>query len=198
MSGAEESRLQQAIAAFDRVNAEDPHLRVVDGSPRPRELVDAERLAAWVQRLEPEASEALRLAAHCQHLRRFEIPRSSFPEGRVGYLQWRTQLGRFHADSATSVLESLGYERPLIDEVRRINLKQNLHSNPDTQTMEDALCLVFLEFELEEFCAKHPPDKVIEVLRKTWKKMSPRAHGAALGLPFSAEALALVQRALAL
>ena len=196
MDDADQARFQRAIAAFDRANAADPTSLVVDGQARPRELVDAERLAVWIARLEPEASEALRLAAHCQHLRRFEIPRSSFPEGRVGYLQWRTRLGRFHADSAQSVLESLGYGPELIEQVRRINLKQNLHSNPDTQTMEDALCLVFLEFEFEEFRAKHAPEKVIEVVRKTWKKMSPRGHEAALGLPFGAESLALVQRAL--
>ncbi len=196
MSSTEATRFQRAIQAFDRANSEDPHTLEIDGQARPRELVDAERLAAWVERLEPGASEALRLAARCQHLRRFEIPRASLPEGRVGYLQWRTKLSRFHADGATSVLEELGYERPLIDEVRRINLKQNLHSNPDTQTMEDALCLVFLEFEFEAFRAKHPAEKVIEVVRKTWKKMSARGHEAALALPFGAESLALVQRAL--
>ena len=190
------ARFAQATEAFQRANAEDPHTLTVDGALRPRELVDAERLSAWVERLDPNASEALRLAARCQHLRRWQIPRSSYPAGRVGYLQWRTQLGRFHADAATQLLEVAGYERPLIDEVRRINLKQGLHSNPDTQTMEDALCLTFLEFEFEEFCAKYPTEKVLEVVQKTWKKMSPRGHEIALTLPLSAPSLALVVAAL--
>jgi Domain of unknown function (DUF4202) len=197
MDIADRRRFARAIEAFDRANAEDPHSLAVAGQARPRELLQAERLAAWVERLEPHASEALRLAARCQHIRRWQIPRSSYPTGRVGYLQWRTQLGRFHAETATRILEEAGYERPLIDEVRRINLKQNLRSNPDSQTMEDALCLSFLEFEFEEFCAKYPPDKVIEVVQKTWQKMSARGHEVALKLPLSPASLEVVTRALA-
>ncbi|HYQ00467.1 MAG TPA: DUF4202 domain-containing protein [Polyangiaceae bacterium] len=196
MAIADASRFQAAITAFDRENAEDPHTLNVGSVARPRELVDAERLSAWVDRLDPHASEALRLAARCQHIRRWHIPRDSFPAGRVGYLQWRTQLGRFHADTVTRILEGLGYEREVIDAVRKINLKQGLHSNPDTQTMEDALCLTFLEFEFDEFCTRYPAEKVIEVVQKTWKKMSERGHGAALELPFSAAAGEIVKRAL--
>jgi hypothetical protein len=196
MGVASAARFELAIATFDRENAEDPHTLEVAGVARPRELVDAERLSAWVLRLQPDASEALRLAARCQHIRRWQIPRESLPSGRVGYLKWRTQLGRFHADTATRLLEGLGYERELIDAVRRINLKQGLHSNADTQTMEDALCLVFLEFEFQEFCAKYPVEKVIGVVQKTWKKMSAKGHELALTLPFSPASLELVKRAL--
>jgi hypothetical protein len=190
------ARFQRALDAFDRANAEDPQHLVVDGVSRPRELVHAERLSAWVARLEPNASEPLALAARCQHIQRWQIPRDSYPLGRVGYLRWRTELARFHADTAASVLAGLGYERELIDAVRRINLKQNLHSNPDTQTMEDALCLEFLEFEFDDFSRKYSAEKVIEIVQKTWKKMSARGHALALELPLSAAALALVKRAL--
>jgi uncharacterized protein DUF4202 len=196
MAIVDAARFQAAISAFNRENSEDPHALSAAGVERPRELVHAERLSGWVERLAPNASEALRLAARCQHIRRWQIPRDSFPSGRVGYLQWRTQLARFHADTVTRILEGLGYERELIDAVRRINLKQGLHSNPDTQTIEDALCLAFLEFELEEFCAKYAAEKVIEVVRKTWKKMSAKGHEHALSLPFSAACLELVKRAL--
>jgi hypothetical protein len=189
-------RYERAIAAFDRANAEDPNSLAVAGVSRPRELVQAERLSAWVTRLEPAASEALLLAARCQHIRRWQIPRGSYPAGRVGYLQWRTELGRFHADTAARLLEEIGYEHDLIDAVRRINTKQGLRSNPDTQIMEDALCLAFLEHEFDEFSRKYPAEKVCEIVQKTWKKMSPRGHELALQLPFSAEALALVTRAL--
>jgi len=164
---------------------------------RPRLLVQAERLARWVERLEPEASEALRLAAHCQHLERWKIPRSDFPEGRVGYLTWRTELGRFHAKRAREVLAELGYDEATLGAVGHILTKQNLRSNHDSQTMEDALCLVFLEYELDEFMQKYPDeDKAIVILQKTWKKMSARGHEAALALPLGDRAKALVGRAL--
>jgi hypothetical protein len=167
-----------------------------DGAPRPRELVHAERLSHWVQRLEPSASETLLLAARCQHIRRWQIPRESYPSGRVGYLQWRTQLARFHAETAAQLLAEVGYEQRAIDAVRRINLKQNLRSSSDMMVMEDALCLSFLEFELDEFIAKYPAEKVIEVLQKTWQKMSARAREIALTLPLSSAGLELVTRAL--
>jgi Domain of unknown function (DUF4202) len=190
-------RFQMAIAAFDRANAEDPHTILTNGEQRPRELVHAERLSAWVARLEPNASEPLLLAARCQHIRRWHIPRTSFPTGRVGYLQWRTQLARFHAQTAQQLLEECGYEPELIDAVRRLNLKQNLRSSADMAALEDALCLSFLEFELDEFIAKYPTEKVLEVIQKTWQKMTERGHDAALTLPFSAAGLEVVTRALA-
>src|SRR5688572_4702692 len=151
----ESDRRSRAIAAFRALNAQDPH-RILDGGlERPKELVAAERLAAWVGRLEPAPSEALVLASHCQHLCRWELPRGDFPEGRIGYLTWRKALARRHADRAAETLRGVGYGEELIAEVRAINLKQGLHANPDTQTIEDALCLSFLEFELDEFAAKH-------------------------------------------
>jgi Domain of unknown function (DUF4202) len=190
-------RFQMAIAAFDRANAEDPHTILTNGEQRPRELVHAEHLSAWVARLEPNASEPLLLAARCQHIRRWQIPRASFPTGRVGYLQWRTQLARFHAQTAAQLLEECGYGPELIDAVRRLNLKQNLRSSADMAALEDALCLSFLEFELDEFIAKYPTEKVLEVIQKTWQKMTERGHDAALKLPFSAAGLEVVTRALA-
>jgi hypothetical protein len=197
--GDENDRRSRAIAAFRAQNARDPN-RVLDGGvERPKELVDAERLAAWVERLEPSASEALALASHCQHLGRWELPRGDFPEGRIGYLTWRKALARRHADAAAAILREVGYDEALIAEVRAINLKQGLHANPDTQTMEDALCLSFLEHELDEFALEHEDDKVVDIIRKTWGKMSERGHARALELapklpPRAAE---LVQRALA-
>jgi hypothetical protein len=192
-------RFTNAVLAFDRENARDPN-HVVDGGdggvPRPRELVDAERLSRWVARLAPDASEALRLAAHCQHIRRWEIPRSSYPEGRIGYLEWRKSLSRFHADRASEILRAAGYDDRTLERVRLINQKKGLKLDADVQTMEDALCLTFLEHELEEFAAKHTEDKLIDILQKTWRKMSERGHAEALGLPMSPSVRALVERAL--
>jgi hypothetical protein len=175
-------RFQRAIAAFDRENAADPTEVVLGGAARPRQLVEAERLSAWVERLDPHASEALLLAARCQHLRRWEIPRSDFPSGRVGYLQWRTRLARFHADEAENILRNVGYGDDDIARVRRINVKHGLRSEPDVQTMEDALCLTFLELDLEALSLKHDDAKIVDILRKTWRKMSPPGRLAALDL----------------
>jgi len=188
---------EKAIAAFDAKNAEDPVQVDVASVSRPRALVEAERLSEWVLRLDANASVALRLAARCQHLERWTIPRESFPPGRVGYLTWRTELARFHARRAGEILSELGLDAETIQAIQRINLKQNLRSSEDSQTMEDALCLVFLEHEFDAFVAKYPDEaKVVEILRKTWKKMSDRGHEAALGLPLSRRAHALVTRAL--
>jgi Domain of unknown function (DUF4202) len=197
MSDANDRR-SRAIAAFRAHNARDPNTLLDAGVARPKELVDAERLAQWVERLEPSPSEALALASHCQHLCRWELPRGDFPEGRTGYLTWRKALARLHADRAAEILRSVGYEAALIADVRAINLKQGLHTNADTQTMEDALCLVFLQFELDEFAQKHADHKVVDIIRKSWGKMSARGHEAALALASSlpSRAAGLVARAL--
>jgi hypothetical protein len=193
----DDARFQAAIAAFDAANAADPNRQVIDGVERPRTLVQAERLSGWIDRLDPSASVALRLAARCQHIERWTLPRSDFAPGRVGYLQWRTQLARYHAERAAEILRAAGFDDETIHAVRKINLKQNLRSSPDSQTMEDALCLVFLEHELEEFLEKYPdPSKATDILRKTWRKMSERGRALALGLPLSTEARGLVERAL--
>jgi hypothetical protein len=186
----DDSRFQAAIAAFDAVHVRDP--------AHPRALQEAERLSACVQRLDENASLALRLAARCQHLERWSVPRETYEPGRLGYLKWRKDLARFHADRAAQILRSVGYDEDTIDAVRRINLKQDLKQNSDTQTMEDALCLVFLAHELEAFLDKYPDEaKAVDILRKTWRKMSERGHAAALALPLSARGAALVGRALA-
>ncbi len=189
------SRFEAAVRAFDALNAEDPTLERAGGVERPRELLQAERLSAWIARLEPQASEELRLAARCQHLRRWEVKRTSYPEGRTGYLRWRKDLQHFHAETAARVLGEAGYDAARIERVRAINLKQSMKQDADVQTMEDALCLAFLEHEIEAFAEKHPPEKLVEILQKTWRKMSPRAHALALELPLRADLGALVSRA---
>jgi hypothetical protein len=191
------ARLQAAIEAFDRLNSEDPNTLDDGGARRPRELVQAERLSEWIRIVRPDASEALVLAARCQHLRRWEIPRERFPQGRTGYLAWRKELARFHADSAEAVLRSVGYDEDTIERVRHIVLKRGLKVDPDTQAMEDALCLSFLEHEFSAFAAKHPDEKVVDILQKTWRKMSERGRELAMGLELGARARELLEAALA-
>jgi hypothetical protein len=186
----DDTRFRAAIAAFDAVHARDP--------AHPRALLEAERLSACIERLDENASLALRLAARCQHLERWAVPRETYAQGRLGYLKWRKDLARFHADRAAQILRDVGYDEAAIAAVRSIVLKQDLKQNRDTQTMEDALCLVFLEHELEAFLDKYPDEaKAVDILQKTWCKMSERGHAAALSLSLSARGAALVGRALA-
>lgn len=189
------TRFDEAVRIFASANAADPTRLAVGGASRARELVRAERLVEWVERLAPEASEPLRLAAHCQHLERWKIPRSSYPEGRTGYLMWRKELGRFHADRSAEILRGIGYDEETIERVRNINQKKSMKVDPDVQTMEDALCLSFLEHEIDEFAAKHPDDKVVDILSKTWRKMSERGHAEALRLSYSERVSTLAKQA---
>src|SRR5688572_3785647 len=189
-------RFQRALALIDEENSRDPNHDVVSGQPIPRELLYSQRLTDWVLRLEPNASEALRLAARSQHIARWKIPRASYPEGRAGYLKWRNDLKRLHADMTGEILHRAGYDDAVINRVRVLNLKQNL-TDPETQTLEDALCLVFLQFQFTELAAKLPSDKVLNALRKSWNKMSERGRQAALTLPFSPQEKSLLEQALA-
>src|SRR6185436_2912578 len=138
---------------------------------RPRELVYSEWLSDWVVQLCPDASEALRLAARCQHLCRWEVPRSSYPMTRAGYLQWREGLKKFHAERAATILREVGYPEPMVERVQGLNLKKNFPQDPETRVLEDALCLVFLERQFSELASKTAEDKIINVLQKSWKKM---------------------------
>ena len=188
---------EKAISAIDAANAVDPTLIARPAGPRPKELVHAELMTAWVRRLRPDASEALLLAARAQHIRRWESPRSSFPEGRTGYLRWRTQLYRFHAETAAAILREAGYGEDVAGRVSALIRKELLGRDPDAQAIEDALCLVFLELQLGEVAGKMDREKLIAVLRKTWTKMSPDARLLALELVLPEAERALVAAALA-
>ena len=188
---------EKAISAIDAANAVDPTLVPTPDGPRPKELVHAELMTAWVRRLRPAASEALLLAARAQHIRRWESPRSSFPEGRTCYLRWRTQLYRFHADTAAALLREAGYGEDVAGRVGALIRKELLGRDPDAQAIEDALCLVFLELQLGDVAGKMDREKLITVLRKTWTKMSPDARGLALELALPEAERELVAAALA-
>jgi hypothetical protein len=180
-----QERFGHALARFDAANAEDPNREIVDGQPQPKELVYALRLSAMLARFAPQASEALQLAARCQHIRRWAIPRGDYPQTTIGYKQWRTRLKKFHADTASAILEDVGYDADTIRKVQSLLRKEGLKTNPETQTLEDVVDLVFLEHYLEDFFAKHGhqgEEKLADILRKTWKKMSLEGHAAALDL----------------
>jgi uncharacterized protein DUF4202 len=189
-------RLDAALAAIDAANADDPDTLVVDGAMRPKEQAHAEMVTAWVRRLDPDASDAQLLAARAHHLRRWTIPRSSYPEGRAGYLRWRTALKKQHAAEVGEILQGTGYEPAVIERVQQIIRKDGLGHDPDVQTHEDALCLVFLETQLLALAADQGDDKTVEIVRKTTAKMSERGIAAALELDLAPEARGLVERAM--
>ena len=193
----EPQRFQRAIARFDAANAEDPHSEVFEGVSYPKELLYAQRMTAWLDRLAPEASEPLRLAARCQHIRRWMIPRRDYPMDRHGYLRWRTTLAQFHADTAGAILRAVGYDDATIRRVQSLLRKQGLKRDADAQCLEDVICLVFLESYCTDFAGRHEAAKVIDILRKTWKKMSPRGRDVARTLPLPAAAQELLAAALA-
>ena len=191
-----DDRLKLAFDRLDALNAQDPNTELIDGRAEPKELIYARRMTAWLLRLEPGASDALQLAARGQHLMRWQIPRESFPRDRAGYLRWRTTLCDFHADRAAEVLREVGYDDATVERVRSLIRKQDLKTDPEAQTLEDVICLVFLEHYFAEFSRDHDEDKLLRILRKTWRKMSPRGHDAAMTLQHGPREMELISKAL--
>jgi hypothetical protein len=193
----DQRRFEAAIRTFDEANGKDPNIEWVNGKPWPKELWYAGELTRWIQQLKPNASEALRLAARSQHIERWKIPRDSYPRDRMGYLTWRKALAKFHARRAGEILSNLGYSPEFVKRVQELNLKVDIKHDAETQTLEDGLCLVFLASQLGELASKTEEGKMIQIIRKTWKKMSAQAQKVALGLELNPAGRALVEKALA-
>lgn len=187
-------RLQRVLARIDQLNSEDPNTELVDGLPRPRELVYSQRLTDWVLRLDPNASETLRIAARGQHVQRWTVPRERYERNRRGYLRWREVLKAFHAKTVTEIMQQEGCPEEMVQRVRMTILKKSLATDPEAQTIEDALCLVFLETQFADLRRKEPEEKMLEILRKTWQKMSVRAREEALRLSLAPDDRAFLLR----
>ncbi|SDF51927.1 protein of unknown function [Mucilaginibacter pineti] len=192
------SQLNKAFEQFDAYNQADPNSISWEGVVYPQEYFLALKLYDWVLKLDPEASEELLLASRSQHIGRWEIPRNSYPEGREPYLQWRKDLALHHAEKASAILAELGYTDAQIARVKQIILKQKIKVDAEVQTMENALCLVFLQFQYEDFLQKHSAEKVINILRKSLLKMDAHGHGFALQLSYSTSGAYYIQEALKL
>lgn len=190
-------RFRAAVARFDRANAEDPNVETVDGVSHRKELLYAQRMSDALERFAPDASEVVRLAVRCQHIRRWTVSRDSYPRGRDGYRRWRTDLGDFHAETAGDILREVGYDDATIGRVQALLRKERLKADPEVQLLEDVVCLVFLRHYLVPFAAQHEDEKVVGILRKTWRKMSGRGRAAALDLDLAPAQRNLVARALA-
>ena len=185
-------KFEAALRRFDEANSHDPNSE----NGQPRELLYAQRLTNWALKLCPDASEELRLAARCQHICRWESPRENYPMTRAGYLKWRADLKKFHAEKSGAILREVGYDETSIHRVQDLNLKKNFPADPECRVLEDALCLVFLEFQFAALAAKTDDDKTINALQKSWQKMTEAAHAEALKLNYGDREKKLIERAL--
>jgi hypothetical protein len=192
-----DQQLQQAFAAFDAANREDPNTEVVDGQAQPKELVYAQRMSQQLNEFCADASPVVQLAARAQHICRWKIPRTDYPMDRPGYHRWRTELGKFHADTAAAILAKQGVDPELIERVKTLLQKRKLKQDPEVQLLEDVVCLVFIRHYLADFARKHDEEKLLDIIRKTWKKMSPKGQEAALSLALPEDLMTLITRAVA-
>jgi hypothetical protein len=190
------TRFETAIALIDKANSEDINTFKVADIDYPKELLYSQRMSRKLLQFEPNASKALQIAARAQHICRWKISRNEYPIDRVGYLKWRETLKKMHAELTVEILDKVGYDSQFKNRVKAIVLKKMIKKNEESQTLEDTICLVFLDYYFEEFAAKHEKEKVIDILKKTWVKMSDKGHEAALKLPFSDKSLVLIKQAI--
>lgn len=189
-------KYRQAIQRFDEANQKDPYKEVVNGEKYPKELLYAERMTEWLDKMNPGASEALQLAARCQHIERWVIPREEYPMNRPGYIKWRNDLKKYHAQRAEEILEDVGYDSDTIERVKKLVMKKGLKTDPEVQMLEDVICLVFLEYYFEDFSHKHEDEKLAGILKKTWRKMSDEGRKMAMKLKFPDRLEKLVEAAI--
>ncbi|GIX07236.1 MAG: hypothetical protein KatS3mg115_1639 [Candidatus Poribacteria bacterium] len=189
-------RFEKAIAAIDAANAEDPRRIEVDGESVPYELFYARRLTEWIERLESDPSEPLLLAARGLHLRRWTIPRDTYPRTRAGYLAWKQRLLEFHAQELRPILASCGYPPETIERVTELVLRTTFPEDPEAQTIEDAVTLLFLEHQLDDLASRTEHKKMVRILRRAWRKISPKARQFAGEMELPPHLRALVEEAL--
>jgi len=179
----EQTPFDKAMALIDAANSEDPNQETAEGKTWPKELLYSHHMSDMLERFAPDADEVAKLAIRAQHIQRWKSPRDAYPEGRQGYLQWRTDLYKFHAETVGRLMAEAGCTEETIERVKKAVGKRALKVNADTQLLEDVTDLVFIEHYMLEFATKHPEyseEKWLDIVRKTWKKMSPQAQEFAL------------------
>lgn len=190
-------RFQATITAFDTANAQDPNKEVAEGKEYPKELIYGQRMSATLEGFAPDAPETVKLAVRAQHIQRWKIPRSDYPMDRIGYHKWKNTLLSFHADTAGKIMQETGYDDATIERVKTIIRKEKLKQDPDVQMLEDVVDLVFIHYYLVPFAKQYEnnEEKFIDIVRKTWKKMSDKGHEAALKLPIPEQLMPLIVKA---
>jgi hypothetical protein len=191
------TKFECAIALIDKKNTEDIHTYTAHSILFSKEVLYSQRMSQKLLQFDATASEALQIAARAQHVGRWEIARDAYPEGKIGYLKWRETLKKMHASITSAILEEVGYDTDFVDRVAFLIHKKELKKDIESQLLEDVICLVFLEFYFEEFAAKHAEEKVLHILKKTWKKMSETGRLAALKIHFSETSASLIKQAIA-
>lgn len=191
------AKLEAVLQLIDQANNEDPNREEYRGQQVAKEWLYGQRMSECLNTFAPDASELLQIAARGQHIQRWSIPRSDYPEGRVGYKHWRTELGKFHGEKTAELMLQAGYSNEDAERVKEMLQKKRLKQDAEVQTLEDVICLVFLDHYLAPFAVKHSEPKLISIIQKTWGKMSDKGHEAALKLSYQPEHLALIQKALA-
>lgn len=189
--------IEPAIALIDAINEQDPKREIAGEQSYPAALLYGQRMSHRLSLFCKEPSIALQIAVRAQHIKRWSVPRHTYPLGREGYLAWRKALGVMHANEAMSIAQQVGCDQLTITAIGKMLTKEKIKRDPLVQALEDIACLVFLEFYFSEFCQKHSPEKVISIVKKTWHKMSKNGQETALGLSYSALQLELINCALA-
>jgi len=199
---SQQQAFEKAVELIDAANRADPNQETdADGKAWPKELLYSHRMAEMLERYVPDADDVMKLAVRAQHIERWKSPRSDYPEGRQGYLNWRTDLYKYHADTAGRLLAEAGYGEQDIARLKKAVGKRALKVNPDTQLLEDVIDLVFIEHYMLAFAGKHPEydeEKWLDIIRKTWKKMSERGQQFALSgaIKLPEPLLPLIQKAI--
>jgi hypothetical protein len=187
-----------ASELIDAENARDPNSEIYQSKSYPKELLYSNRMYERLMDFQPDASEAVQIASKAQHICRWKITRNSYPMDRVGYLKWREDLKKFHAKTTAAILEKAGYGEEFIDRVSFLIEKKLLKKDQETQLLEDVICLVFLEYYLDPFVHKHDREKMKNIIKKTWDKMSEKGHQEALKINYNTEDLQLIKEAIGL
>ncbi len=190
------TQLTALLSAIDDINRQDPKLISVENSPQPQALIYGQRMSQCLNKHWPEADETLQIAVRAQHIKRWHLKRSEFSAGKKGYYQWRIALAKYHAQLTEELMRKQGYDAEQAAQTATMIRKENLQTNPNSQTLEDVACLVFLQHYLENFAKHHHEDKIIHILQKTWEKMSERGQNITLSLPLSDNLNYLLNRAL--
>ena len=193
--------LNTTLSAIDEINSQDPNTILLNGTNQAKELVYGQQMTDCLTQYWPEANELLQIAVRAQHIKRWQLKRNEFAEGKAGYYQWRIAQGKFHAELAASIMLKNGYTSEQAEQCASIIRKENLKTNSDSQTLEDVACLVFLMHYFDEFAAKYTAKndeaKIVRIVQLTWKKMSDEAHDIALGLTLPEHLAVIVNKALA-
>ncbi|SMD31947.1 protein of unknown function [Reichenbachiella faecimaris] len=188
--------IEKISAKIDAINAEDPNIVIYHGEECPKELVYGQRMTDMLHEYDSTPSLAMQIAARGQHIQRWAIPRSDYPMDRKGYLKWRTELKLMHGEILSEILREEQVDISLIEKVNDLVTKKRLKNDPETQELEDVICLVFLKYYFSDFAAEHEEEKIVSIVQKTWAKMTEKGHELALKLDYSENDLTLIKKAL--